>query len=817
MRLFVSGGREFGRTKNPCQRRGGAALSPEWALGNVASDKQVAHGYSRRGGFSILRSVKGQSIPEIFEAQARLSPEAPAVRCAERELSYRQLNERANQLARRLRELGVSANVPVALCLERSLEMIVAILAALKAGGAYVPMDPAAPKERLAFMLSDTEAPVIITQQSLAGSLPATGAEVVCVDGDFAGGETNDLAVAMAPGDIAYIIYTSGSTGRPKGVLITHENVVRLFGQTEHWFHFGASDVWTMFHSYAFDFSVWEIWGALLYGGKLIVVPYLVSRSPEAFYELLEHEKVTVLNQTPSAFRQLIWAENTAEKERSLALRWIVFGGEALALESLRPWFARHGDEQPRLINMYGITETTVHVTYRPIRQADVEARRGSVIGEPIPDLELLLLDDDLRPAAEGCPGEICVGGSGLALGYLNRPELTAEKFIVHPNGSGRLYRSGDLARRLPDGELEYLGRKDFQVKIRGHRIELGEIEAALLQHAAVRECVVVARGEGENKQLAAYVVSKTSVSVTALREWLAAKLPSTMIPAAFVFLDKLPLTINGKVDRKALPEPAGARPQLAQDYVAPTNDREARLAEIWQEVLGLDRAGRHDSFFELGGDSIRSIQALARAGERGLPISLQQLFEHPTIAELAELAGAGAQGEEIPPLPPSPLASMPDGVEDAYPMTKLQLGMVFHSDYDPLSAIFHDVFSFQLRVPFDETKLRAAIDRLTQRHPIFRTSFELSKYGEPMQLVHRQVTTPFTVEDVRNWPEKAQRQALVEWVETEKRRRFDWSVPPMMRLHAQRQSDDVFQFIVSFHHIIMDGWSLAAMLTELF
>ena len=745
---------------------------------------------------------EGRSIPKLFEAQARRRPDATALCFEGRTCSYGELNQRANQLAHRLRDLGVTANTPVALCLERSPEMIVAILAALKAGGAYVPIDPAYPSERIAFMLADTRAPILVTQRSLAGNFPPGAAAVLCVEDALATSAENP-EVKIAPEDVAYIIYTSGSTGQPKGAMVTHENVARLFSQTERWFAFNESDVWTLFHSYAFDFSVWEIWGALLYGGRLVIVPYLVSRSPAAFYELLENEKITVLNQTPSAFRQLIWAEESAPAARRLSLRSVIFGGEALGLESLRPWFARHGDQQPRLVNMYGITETTVHVTCRPILRADVEAGLGSVIGQPIPDLEIILLDDNLRPVPEGCPGEICVGGAGLAKGYLNRPELTAEKFIANPFGEGRLYRSGDLARRLADGDLEYLGRKDCQVKIRGFRIELGEVEAALLQHPAIRECVVDARGEGEQKQLVAYIVAASALNVSELREWTLQKLPPQMAPAAFIFLDKIPLTLNGKVDRKALPEPGHARPEMRGEFVAPSTPRETALARIWQDTLAVDRVGVHDSFFELGGDSIRSIQALARAEAQGVRLSLSQLFEHPTISELAGLAEESG-AETIPPS---------DG-GNSYPMTRLQMGMVFHSEQDPASATFHDVFSFRLRMPFDEPALRAAVNRLLDRHDIFRTGFDIA---EARQILQDRAECQLTIEDLRDAPPEAQRQALVAWVETEKRNPFDWIRPPLMRLHVQRDSDDAFQFIVSFHHAIMDGWSLAAMLTELF
>ncbi|HSF41241.1 MAG TPA: amino acid adenylation domain-containing protein, partial [Thermoanaerobaculia bacterium] len=444
-----------------------------------------------------------------FEARVRRDPAAPAVVFQGERLSYGELNGRANRLARRLRARGVGPEVPVALCLERTPAMVVAILAVLKAGGAYVPLDPAYPRERLGFLLEDSRAPVLLTEESLLDRLPPSGAQRLCLEEELPASESaDDLDVAVAPQSLAYVIYTSGSTGRPKGVLVSHANVARLFDATAHWFGFDESDVWTLFHSYAFDFSVWEIWGALLHGGRLVVVPHWVSRSPEAFHELLRREGVTVLNQTPSAFRQLARAGEASGAET--ALRLVIFGGEALDVQGLAPWFARHPEDRPRLVNMYGITETTVHVTYRPVGAADLAAGGASPIGGAIPDLRVFVLDPRLQPVPVGVPGEIHVGGAGLARGYLGRSELTAERFVPHPfpeEPGERLYRSGDLARYRPDGGLEYLGRGDHQVKIRGFRIELGEIQAVLSGHPEVREAAVVF--DPARQRLVAYVVPK--------------------------------------------------------------------------------------------------------------------------------------------------------------------------------------------------------------------------------------------------------------------------------------------------------------------
>ena len=457
-----------------------------------------------------------ETLDQMFSAQVARTPDNVAVIFEEERLTYAELDDRADALAAELQQHGVGPEVTVGICMERSIELVVALLAVLKAGGAYVPLDPSYPRERLRFMIEDAKPAVILTQQALKPVLPELGEVLTMDDTEQSYGSDPDLIRHFDPRHPCYVIYTSGSTGTPKGVVVTHANVVRLFSATREWFNFDANDVWTLFHSYAFDFSVWELWGALLYGGRLVIVPYLVSREPGAFYQLLCKERVTVLNQTPSAFRQLMQAEHNTE---DLALRFVIFGGEALELQSLGPWFERHGDEQPLLVNMYGITETTVHVTYRPIRKNDLETASGSVIGKRIPDLQTYVLDAAQRPVPIGVAGELYVGGSGLARGYLQRPGLTAGRFVPHPWGEkgARLYRTGDRGRYLANGEIEYLGRVDHQVKVRGFRIELGEIEAALAEHKAVQEAVVVSREDTPgDKHLVAYVVANPEAAFTA-------------------------------------------------------------------------------------------------------------------------------------------------------------------------------------------------------------------------------------------------------------------------------------------------------------
>ncbi|HVR99263.1 MAG TPA: amino acid adenylation domain-containing protein [Thermoanaerobaculia bacterium] len=597
------------------------------------------------------------ALHEIFERQAASTPLASALIFGADEVSYGELNRRANRLAHRLLQSAAPGR-RIALCLDRSLEMVVGVLAVLKAGAAYVPVDPNYPQERKAFLLQDSAASLLLTLERWLADLPPVECPVLCLEeGDESADESvENPGVSVPPESPAYVIYTSGSTGRPKGVLVSHANVVRLFAATAGSFRFGPEDVWTLFHSYAFDFSVWELWGALLHGGRVVIVPHWVSRSPEAFYSLVRQAKVTVLNQTPSAFHQFLWAEEvTLTREGraavpDLSLRYVIFGGEALDAASLAPWFERHGDELPVLVNMYGITETTVHVTWCRLGRDSVSAA-GSVIGRPIPDLEVYLLDGAAKPVPFGVAGEVYVGGAGLASGYLDRPALTAERFVPHPlapwmEPGARLYRTGDLARFLDDGQLQYLGRIDDQVKVRGFRIELGEIQAALLAHAAVRDAVVVPRSEdGRAAELAAYLVLRSAASgeaeaaeLEAVREHLKARLPEYMVPSRLVALPALPLTAHGKVDRRALPELTGSRPAAEKSFVPPATPLQEEIAAVWAEVLRLERVGIEDNFFELGGHSLTATRVIVRLNEiLQMEVPVRTIFLRPTIRELAE------------------------------------------------------------------------------------------------------------------------------------------------------------------------------------
>jgi len=594
----------------------------------------------------------GATLPTLFEDQAARSPDATAVVAEEGALTYGALNERANRLAHLLIARGIGPEDIVALCLPRSLELVVAVLGVLKAGAAYLPLAPEYPPERLSFMLEDARPAALLSLEAAAVPLPKGLERIALNRADTLealryGATTNptdrERTAVLRPLHPAYVIYTSGSTGTPKGVVVHHHNVTRLFAVTRPWFNFGPDEVWTLFHAYTFDFSVWELWGPLLHGGRLVVVSYLTSRAPGEFLQLLVREGVTVLNQTPSAFYALLQADREhAELGRKLVLRWIIFGGEALSLDRLADWYGRHPENAPALINMYGITETTVHVSYIRLDAQLAASGGGSLIGRGIPDLGVRVLDADFRPVAAGVPGELHVSGAGLARGYLHRPGLTAERFVPDPAGAPgtRMYRTGDLARWRPTGVLEYLGRNDHQVKIRGFRVELGEIEAALARQPGVAQAVVLAREDASgSKRLIGYVVPANGQSLDPglLRRELGRSLPDYMVPAVVTPLPALPLTANGKLDRQALPEPAGP---ASSGGAAPQGPVEELVAELWRELLGVGAVARDDNFFTLGGHSLLATQFISRLREQlAIEVPLMSLFEDPTPAGCARAA----------------------------------------------------------------------------------------------------------------------------------------------------------------------------------
>jgi amino acid adenylation domain-containing protein len=687
----------------------------------------------------------------------------------------------------------------------------VALLAVLKAGAAYLPIDPAVPEERQRLIREDAGARLTLAQSKYRDLLAGCGGELWFLDEpapEAATGASADAARPLPPvaaSDLAYVIYTSGSTGRPKGVMVEHGHVLRLFTAAGQHFEFSQRDVWSLFHSYAFDFSVWEIWGALLYGARLVIVPHAVARSAPDLAALLLAEGVTVLNQTPTAFSNLM-GELLARGSAG-ALRYVVFGGEALEPRRLSRWFDRFGDQAPALVNMYGITETTVHVTYKRLRAHDAQAGISD-IGAPLADLSLYVLNERRQPVPQGVVGELYVGGAGVSRGYLNRPELTAERFIASPFVAGeRLYKTGDLARRLEGGALEYIGRNDDQVKLRGFRIELGEIERQLVAHAAVHDAVVALQGDGEQRRLVAYVVLAPGAVNGAGEGWkpqlhrhLAAALPEYMVPAGVVALAALPVTDNGKIDRAALP-PAGAADVWQHAYAAPRTPDEQRLCELVAGLLQLQRVGIHDNFFALGGDSLKTVSLVALARSAGLHFDIADVFAHPCLADLANRArpapapgdAAGADvgtGGGVGPfelVSAADRALLPEGVEAAYPMSRLQQGMVYHNLASSDNSLYHNVISQRFEGRLDIGRMRAALARLMAAHEVLRTSFHLDGFSVPLQLVHREVEPPLAVTDLRAQPAETQAREVAAAVARLRARRLDLAAAPLFQAHLFR------------------------------
>ncbi len=781
-------------------------------------------------------------IHRLFEQWAEKSPDATALVYEEQSLSYAELNARANRLAHQLIALGVTPDQRVAVCVSRSPAMVVGVLAVLKAGGAYVPLDPVYTGERLAHILTDA-APAILLADKVGcdalGEDALAGLTVLDPNSLPDQPDSNPQVPALTAQHLAYVIYTSGSTGTPKGVMVEHRNIQRLFDATESWYRFNRQDIWCLFHSIAFDFSVWELWGALRYGAKLVLVPHAIARSPQELHQFVCQHGITVLNQTPSAFKAFI-ASYVANPLPD-CLRYIIFGGEALDPSILKPWYALREETLPQLVNMYGITETTVHVTYRALGRHDAE-QTTSPIGTRIPDLTLYLLDKYGQPVPLGAVGELYIGGAGVARGYLNRSELTAERFLADPFShipDARMYRTGDLARYLPDGNLEFLGRNDQQVKIRGFRIEPGEIEARLIEHPAVSEAVVLALGDGQDKRLVAYVVAEVDEElINRLRTHLSAILPDYMVPAAFVCMDAFPLTLNGKLDRRALPAP-GEDAFARQVYAAPRGETETLLATIWSELLGIEQVSRYDSFFALGGHSLLAVRMIERLRNAGLTLAVRDLFQSPVLSAFAQTVGQSpavvVPTNVITPattaltpdmLPLADLtqpeidyivAQVPGGVaniQDIYGLSPLQDGILFHH----LLANKGDPYLLAGQIVFANRALLdnylAAVQQVVNRHDILRTAFLWQGLSAPVQVVWRQAqlsVTELTLDPV----DGSACDQLAQHFDP-RRYRIDLQRAPLLHFAVAQEDDGRWSVLQLQHHLIGDHTTMEVMHGEI-
>jgi amino acid adenylation domain-containing protein len=752
----------------------------------------------------------GGTVHALVEEQCARTPEAIAVVCGERALRYAQLEAQANQLAHHLTDLGVGPEVLVALCVERGVEMVVGELGILKAGGAYLPLDPGHPAERLAFMLEDSGAPVLLTQSALLPRLPDHhGARVVCLDSDWPAiasrPETRPEPGAHA-GNLAYVIYTSGSTGQPKGVMVEHRGVTNLVLWHRRTYAVGPEDRATQLAAVGFDATVWELWPYLASGASIRVPDRELRESPERLWSWLGAQGIT-LSFLPTPLAESILAAGWPPGPR---LRTLLTGGDRLR----RCPAVAQGLE---LINHYGPTECTVVATSARVPAApDGDEVSSPPIGRPIDNTHVYVVDEHLQPRPVGVPGELCIGGVGVARGYLRRPELTAERFLrdpFSPDPGARLYRTGDLARWRPDGTLDFLGRLDHQVKIRGHRIECGEVEAALLAHPRVRQAVVTACDDGGGQQrLVAHLVATGArpPTTTELRAHLSRSLPEYMVPAAFVGLDALPLTANGKLDRATLPAPEG-RPELEVGYVAPRTPTEEVVAGIWAELLGLQRVGVHDDLFDLGGHSLLATRLVSRIrATLAVELPLRAVFEAPTVAGLARTVEASRLGGLAPAAPLAPASR-----EGPLPLSFAQERLWFLQQLEPGSARYTIPLGLRLAGPLDVAGLERALHDLVARHEALRTTFPAVD-GRPAQVISAPEPVRLEVSDLRGLPPAGREPEARRRAREAARRPFDLARGPLLRAQLMRLDGEDHVLLLVLHHIAADGWSLGLLTAEL-
>ena len=775
----------------------------------------------------------------LFESQARRKPEAVAVVSEEGLLRYRELDARANQVARHLQRLGVGPEVRVGLCVERSLDMIVGILAVLKAGGTYVPLDPKFSSARLASILADSGARLLLTQTKWQAALGPIKIEQVLLDDGgpmMASYDETPVSSHVRADNLAYLIYTSGSTGRPKGVAVEHRQLVNYVEGVLDRLTLGEEASFALVSTVAADLGHTAVFGALCSGRTLHVVSSDRTFDPDGMADYMHRQGVEALKIVPSHLRALL---DAAQPQHVLPKRCLILGGEPLSWDVINRVRALAPD--CTIINHYGPTETTVGVVayHVPPDSSTGQTGQTAPIGRPLAGCQTYILDRYLEPVPIGIPGELYIGGRGVARGYAGQPELTAERFLPDPFSSrpgGRLYRTGDHARHLPDGTIEFLGRTDNQVKLRGFRIELGEIEAQLRAEPDVRDAVVMIRGgHGETKRLAAYVVpARMPLDVGDIRTRLAQRLPEYMIPGVIIPLEAWPLTANGKLDRRALPDPDECPTPEATTWATPRNPAEQILAEIWAEVLGRERVGIHENFFDLGGDSILSLQIIARAHRQGLKLTPKHLFDHHTIAAivgaLAEQASPEVDHEVVPHVTPSEpfvlaglepkqlealVATCGNNVEDAYPASPVQHGMLFHSLLEPQSSAYMNQLIYKFTRGLDVDAFERAWQQAIDRHAILRTGFVWEGAGGPLQVVHRSVRVPIRHLDWRSLSEDARGPALQEFLAEDRRHGFQFDHPALMRMVLMRLDDKTYWMVWTLHHAMLDGWCQGLLVRE--
>jgi amino acid adenylation domain-containing protein len=770
-----------------------------------------------------------KNIIQLFEEQVQRTPDniaiiSPFLKNIQNELTYHQLNQRANQLANYLRNQHIRHDDLVAVYMERSLEMVISLLGILKAGAAYVPIDPDYPKERILYMLEDSNTSILLTQKKLQPLLKCRQTKVITLDTDWAiiadNPDTNPLIYAC-PEHIAYVIYTSGSTGKPKGVMNIHQGICNRLHWMQQFFQLSEKDHVLQKTPFSFDVSVWEFFWPLITGARLVMAKPGGHKDSSYLMEVICEQQISTIHFVPSMLRLFLKKHKVGICDHYL--KQVICSGEALGVD-LQNNFLNIFDNAS-LYNLYGPTEAAIDVTAWKCKIIRGQYNRVP-IGKPIANTQIYILGSKMKPVPIGVDGELHIGGVNLARGYLNRPELTKEKFIKNifsNNKNSKLYKTGDKARYLPDGTIEYLGRLDSQVKIRGFRIELGEIENVLLRQPEVNSAVVVVKEyESSIQMLVAYVEpNNKSLSVTELRNFLKIHVPEYMIPTAFVFMDRIPLSPNGKVDYSKLPLPTTKRPHLDTEYVSAQTSIQKTLVAIWCNVLKIDKIGIYDNFFDLGGDSIRSLQVLYLSAEKGLTFTLPDIFQFQTIDELSKIIDKNNETDPYISKDYQPFSlisekdyqELPSGLDDAYPLSLLQAGLVFHSNNNP-DAYAAYVTSYCLKSYFDSKQFYQALHSTVQSHPMLRTSFDFVNFTNPLQLIHKSVSVNFKQMDWKDMPENQQRNLLGKWINNIKKNKFNWEQSSLFRFYIHLLSNNSFQFTIV--EPILDGWSVALLGSEI-
>ncbi|GAA4115499.1 hypothetical protein GCM10022393_15640 [Aquimarina addita] len=804
------------------------SLNESISLGQISLlDQNSSNELIKLNDFTSVNFPKGVTLVDLFERQVEKAPDSVALIFGEESMTYGEVNQNANKVARMLRAKGVGSNNAVGVLMEKNMQVVISMLGILKAGGAYVPMDVTYPQDRIDYIIENSQLKWILISEEYAELVSEKELEVINVIEADSFLDISNLPKNNHPEDLCYVIYTSGTTGKPKGVEVEHKNVVRLLFNEEFQFDFGEDDVWTMFHNHCFDFTVWEMYGSLLYGGKLVIVSQEDARDPSKYLEIVQKNKVTVLNQTPTAFYSL----NKVCENKGVVLpeiRYVIFGGEALAPIKLKRWKALH--PMTKMINMYGITEITVHGTYKEIGDYEIENNIGN-IGKSIATGSLYLLDHTMKQVPNGVIGEIYVGGEGVARGYMNNPELTNSRFIDNPIKKGdRLYRTGDLAILLPNGDLEYKGRIDRQVQLKGFRIELKEIESHLIQHELINDVVInMTKSEKEEPFLCAYYIGEKQLEVATLRSYLETKLPHYMIPSYYVKIKEIPFTSNNKIDFSKLPRPTIGISE--KTYLAPTNEEEILICKIWQECLEVDKVGISDNFFTLGGDSLKAIGLISRMNESlSSSLAIADLYSHPTVKKLTSVLKSeeGLKHEIWKKEAEEELRLFQgaykknneflDSYEAVYPMSGIEKGMVYHSLLsNPENAndvLYHEQNIYALPIDsFNLDTYKSALKLLCNKHEELRKIYDLNNLTH---IILKEIEPDLKFIDICHLDTQEQKDFISKKCEEEKLKQTELSMSLIWRMHIIKVRENYQYLLFDFNHSLIDGWSLAVFLRDL-